>query len=104
MEIDGDGHLDILSGSYSRMQQEMAGLFQVLRGKADGTFRRAEVLKGTDGEPLIIPTKGPEEMTEKICTRPYAERQAWRGQGHPGRVGRPDRRSTPPRTRRPIHV
>ena len=33
----------------------MAGLFQVLRGEADGTFRRAEVVKGTDGEPLIIP-------------------------------------------------
>jgi hypothetical protein len=32
----------------------MAGLFQVLYGKADGTFRGAEVLKGTDGEPLII--------------------------------------------------
>ena len=58
MDIDGDGHLDILSGSYSRMDKDMAGLFQVLYGKADGTFRKAEVLKGTDGEPLIIPIKG----------------------------------------------
>ena len=40
------------------MQNEMAGLFQVLYGKEDGTFRQAEVLKGTDGEPLIIPLKG----------------------------------------------
>jgi len=72
VDIDGDGHRDILSGSYSRMQQEMAGLFQVLYGKADGTFRRAEVLKGTDGEPLIIPIKGREQMTENICTRPFA--------------------------------
>ena len=49
-DIDGDGHLDILSGSYSRMDKDMAGLFQVLYGKADKTFRKAEVLKGTDGK------------------------------------------------------
>lgn len=58
----------------------MAGLFQVLYGKADGTFRRAEVLKGTDGEPLIIPIKGREQMTENICTRPFAV--DWDGDGH----------------------
>ena len=58
----------------------MAGLFQVLHRKADGTFRRAEVLKGTDGEPLIIPIKGPEQMTENICTRPFAV--DWNGDGH----------------------
>ena len=51
MDIDGDGRRDILSGSYSRMTNDMAGLFQVLYGKTDGTFRKAEVLKGTDGEP-----------------------------------------------------
>jgi hypothetical protein len=79
VDIDADGHRDILSGSYSRMEQDMAGLFQVLYGKADGTFRRAEVLKGTDGEPLIIPTKGREEITEKICTRPFAV--DWDGDG-----------------------
>jgi len=79
VDIDADGHRDILSGSYSRMQQDMAGLFQVLYGKADGTFRRAEVLKGTDGEPLIIPIKGREEMTENICTRPFAA--DWDGDG-----------------------
>lgn len=58
----------------------MAGLFQVLYGKADGTFRRAEVLKGTDGEPLIIPITGREQMTENICTRPFAV--DWDGDGH----------------------
>ena len=57
----------------------MAGLFQVLHGKADGTFRRAEVLKGTDGEPLIIPLNG-RQMTENICTRPFAV--DWDGDGH----------------------
>src|SRR5271155_5326523 len=58
------------------MTNDMAGLFQVLYGKTDGTFRKAEVLKGTDGEPLIIPVhskpgKG-EDWINNICTRPFA--------------------------------
>ncbi|APW61135.1 FG-GAP-like repeat-containing protein [Paludisphaera borealis] len=61
------------------MQNDMAGLFQVLYGREDGTFRRAEVLKGTDGEPLIIPLKG-RQMTENICTRPFAI--DWDGDGN----------------------
>jgi hypothetical protein len=80
VDIDGDGHLDILSGSYSRMDRDMAGLFQVLYGKADGTFRPAEVLKGTDGKPLIIPADNDRHMTEKICTRPFAV--DWDGDGN----------------------
>jgi hypothetical protein len=80
VDIDGDGYRDILSGSYSRMDKDMAGLFQVLRGKKDGTFHKAETLKGTDGEPLIIPTKGEEQVVEKICTRPFAV--DWDGDGH----------------------
>jgi hypothetical protein len=79
VDIDGDGHLDILSGSYSRMDKDMAGLFQVLYGKADGTFRKAEVLNGTDGKPLIIPLNG-QPMTENICTRPFAV--DWDGDGN----------------------
>lgn len=78
MDIDGDGHLDILSGSYSRMETEMAGLFQVLYGKSDGTFRKAQVLNGTDDKPLIIPLNG-QPMTENICTRPFAV--DWDGDG-----------------------
>jgi hypothetical protein len=62
------------------MEQDMAGLFQVLYGKGDGTFRKAEVLNGTDGKPLIIPTKDPDQITEKICTRPFAV--DWDGDGH----------------------
>src|SRR5262245_28230879 len=62
------------------MDKDMAGLFQVLYGKGDGTFRKAEVLKGTDGKPLIIPTKDRDQLTEKICTRPFAV--DWDGDGH----------------------
>jgi hypothetical protein len=80
VDIDGDGHLDILSGSYSRMDRDMAGLFQVLYGKGDGTFRKAEVLKGTDGQPLIIPADNDRNVTDKICTRPFAV--DWDGDGN----------------------
>jgi FG-GAP-like repeat len=84
VDLDRDGRRDILSGSYSRMEQAMAGLFHVLYGKEDGTFRRAEVLKGTDGEPLIIPVKGKpgegDDWIKNICTRPFAA--DWDGDGH----------------------
>jgi hypothetical protein len=84
VDLDRDGRRDILSGSYSRMTDDMAGLFQVLYGKADGTFRKAEVLKGTDGEPLIIPVRSKpgkgEDWVNNICTRPFAV--DWDGDGH----------------------
>lgn len=72
MDLDRDGYNDILSGSYSRDEQPMAGLFQVLWGNSDGTFKKAAVLKGTDDKPLIIPCKGEEDIVESICTRPTA--------------------------------
>ena len=80
MDINGDGHRDILSGSYSRMEEAMAGLFQVLYGNPDRTFRKAQVLNGTDGQPLIIPISGEEQQTENICTRPFAV--DWDADGH----------------------
>ncbi|MCC6361078.1 MAG: VCBS repeat-containing protein [Phycisphaerales bacterium] len=80
MDLNADGHNDILSGSYSRMgQQPMAGTFQVLWGKPDGSFKKAETLSGTDGEPLIIPSKGEDDIVESICTRPFAV--DWDGDG-----------------------
>ena len=63
--------MDILSGSYSRMEQDMAGLFQVFWGTEDGEFKKPEPVQGTDGEPLIIPAEK-NLVTEKICTRPTA--------------------------------
>ncbi|MEO6593853.1 MAG: VCBS repeat-containing protein [Planctomycetota bacterium] len=73
MDLNGDGNIDILSGSYSRQDKNMAGLFQVLLGNQGGTFQKAQVCNGSDGEPLIIPTRGEQEdVTDKICTRPFA--------------------------------
>ena len=76
MDLNNDGYLDILSGSYSRMEQPMAGLFQVLWGQANGTFKKTAVLNGTDKKPLIIPGKD----VESICTRPMAV--DWNGDGN----------------------
>jgi hypothetical protein len=80
VDLDGDGRGDILSGSYSLRQQNTngPGVFQVLYGKEDGTFRRAEVLKGMNGETLVIPPKG-EATEENTCTRPFAV--DWDGDG-----------------------
>lgn len=72
MDLDADGLIDILSGSYSRMEGEMAGLFQVLRGQEGGGFAPAAVLAGTDGAPLVVPAPGEEGTIDRICTRPTA--------------------------------
>jgi hypothetical protein len=76
VDLDQDGHHDILSGSYSRMGQSMAGLFQVLWGQAGGKFKKAEPLKGIDGNELIIPVDSKPgddaDWAKNICTRPFA--------------------------------
>lgn len=71
MDLNGDGFTDILSGSYSRHDPDMAGLFQVLYGNKDGSFQKAKALNGTDGEPLILPGNKV-RRTDMICTRAFA--------------------------------
>jgi hypothetical protein len=74
VDLNGDTHLDILSGSYSRMTEDMAGLFQVLYGDGKGGFQKATPVLGKDGEPLILPAVGDDDsaILSKICTRPFA--------------------------------
>ena len=73
MEVNGDGNIDILSGSYSRQDEDMAGLFQVLYGSKDGTFKKPAALDGSDGKPLILPAgTGQGDVIDRICTRPFA--------------------------------
>ncbi|MEZ6017632.1 MAG: VCBS repeat-containing protein [Planctomycetota bacterium] len=74
MDVNGDGKMDVLSGSYSRMDKDMAGLFQVLWGEGEGKYKKAEPLNGTDGAPLIIPLDPAQEdnIIVRICTRPTA--------------------------------
>lgn len=51
----------------------MAGLLQVLYGNADGSFQKPKVLNGSDGNPLLLPRgKGEGDITDRICTRPFA--------------------------------
>ena len=71
MDLNEDGKVDILSGSYSRKESNMAGLFQVLWGEGKGKFKKAQQLLGSDGEPLIIQATR-KQVTDKICTRPTA--------------------------------
>ncbi len=75
MDLNNDGHPDILSGSYAdRKLPEMAGLYYILWGQEDGTFKKPETLTGTDGKPLIIaPAPDSKDKDQaRICTRPTA--------------------------------
>ena len=78
MDLNEDGKVDILSGSYSSKYKShrMAGLFHVFWGQGKGKYSKAEILNGTDGEALIIEAtkdkKGKEVLVDKICTRPTA--------------------------------
>jgi hypothetical protein len=47
VDLDGDGRIDILSGSWP-------GEIYFFRRQTDGTFAAGEVLKGRDGKPLTV--------------------------------------------------
>ena len=74
MDLNADGKIDVLSGSYAlKGAKPMAGTFHVLWGSEAG-LQRAEPLRGSDGEPLILPQaegKPPVDQN-RICTRPTA--------------------------------
>jgi len=48
VDFDGDGHLDILSGSYA------PGDLYLFRGEGKGKFKASEILKDKDGKPIRV--------------------------------------------------
>lgn len=66
--------MDVLSGSYSRMEGGMAGLFFVLEGQKGGGYAAAKALTSDGKAPLIIgdPSADDGVDIERICTRPFA--------------------------------
>ncbi|MCB9895821.1 MAG: VCBS repeat-containing protein [Planctomycetes bacterium] len=83
MDLDADGINDILSGCYSQSgHDDMVGSFWVLRGQGEGKFAKPAELTGTDGKLLCVHSKfdsRDSELTENICTRPFAV--DWDGDG-----------------------
>ncbi len=69
MDLDGDGHPDILSGSY------WPGDLYVFRGQADGTFAKGEILKDVDGKNINAggPWKSDKEPNlDSLAASPFA--------------------------------
>lgn len=73
MDLNGDGFLDLLSGSYSKNDGDMAGVLYWLAGKENG-FSQAEPLREESGELLLIHTErsGVNRFADRICTKPWA--------------------------------
>jgi hypothetical protein len=84
VDVNGDGFNDILSGCYSQEGYDfMVGSFWVLYGDKEGKFAKPVELKGADDKTLMIHARldGNDDanLTENICTRPYAV--DWNGDG-----------------------
>lgn len=73
MDLDQDGQLDLLSGSYSKNDGDMAGVLFALAGGDDG-FGPAAPLRTEDGELLLIHTEsvGIQRFADRVCTKPWA--------------------------------
>ncbi len=73
MDLDGDGEIDLLSGSYSKNDGDMAGVLYALRADEDG-FQAAEPLRTAGDDLLLIHTekKGVNGFAERIRTKPWA--------------------------------
>ncbi len=74
MDVNGDNLIDIVSGSYSHSEPgvDMAGYFQVLHGIPGGKWKAAQVLRGNDDKPLLLPGTGEGQADlAKICTRAF---------------------------------
>lgn len=74
MDINADGKIDILTGCYSHdeMGAEMGGLFQVLWGTDKG-FTAPQILKGTDGVRLVLPSGGSGSMRASAPLAPQGD-------------------------------
>ena len=69
MDLDGDGHDDILSGSY------WPGDLFLFRGKADGAFEKGEILKDLEGKNLSSgpPWSSPKKPEmDSLAASPFA--------------------------------
>ena len=81
MDLNEDGKLDILSGSYSgKGIKPRAGTFQVLWGKEKDGFNSPSTLNGDDEKPLCIDAGDADDADiMRLCTRPTAV--DWNGDG-----------------------
>jgi hypothetical protein len=72
VDVNQDGRVDVLSGSYSRKQEGMAGLFHYAPRTESGAFDAPIVVNGADGNPLIltVDAKADDKDIQRICTRP----------------------------------